>query len=164
MERRFSGCEVAEIGIQIEINGKEFYLTLAENAENEEAKTIFNMLAKEEERHIGAFKAIEASECNFDDTQLYPDEYFSHLNLLASEHVFTEAGKGIELAKEVKSCKEGIDLALRFEKESVALFESMLNLVPEKDKEMVKSLIEEEKKHIDILADLRGAKEGYEKS
>jgi rubrerythrin len=156
MDRKFSGCEVAEIGIQIEINGRDFYQTLAKKSDNEEVKKVFTRLAAEEEKHIEVFKAIEASSCDFNDTGMYPDDYFAHLNALASEHVFTEEGKGIDVAKEVASHKEGIELAIRFEKESVDLFKSMLKVVPEKDQTLVNNLIEEETKHLKILIELRG--------
>lgn len=163
MERKYSGCEVAEIGIQIEKNGRDFYQALAENTENEEAKEAFTKLASEEERHIAVFRSIESSQCDFDSMDMYPDEYFAQLNALASDHIFTEEGKGTAIAKNISSYTEGIDLAIQFEKESISLFESMKKVVPDKEKDMVQKLIEEEESHLKILIDLRGEKGGHEK-
>jgi len=51
-DRHFSSCEVVELGIQIEKNGRDFYSALAGSTRNARAAEIFKYLAGEEEKHI----------------------------------------------------------------------------------------------------------------
>ena len=54
----FSGSEIAEMGIQIEKNGKDFYNTLGTQSKDQKAKKVFEYLAQEEEKHIATFQRI----------------------------------------------------------------------------------------------------------
>ncbi|MBN1406060.1 MAG: rubrerythrin, partial [Candidatus Omnitrophica bacterium] len=79
----FSGSETVEIGIQIEKNGRDFYNIISENVADEKAKKLFSYLAKEEEKHIAAFKEILDSVIKYEPKQAYPQEYFAYMNALA---------------------------------------------------------------------------------
>ena len=155
MGKGFSGSEIVELGIQIEKNGKDFYLALVDLAGNEEVKSVFKDLAEEEEKHIDVFKKIFDDSCKYEPKGAYPDEYFAYMNALASQYIFTQEGKGAELARSVKDCEEGIDLGIRFEKDSILLYQEMKELVPDEDKSLVDGLILQEKKHLSRLVDLK---------
>ena len=155
MAKNFSGCEIAELGIQVEKNGKEFYQGLVRLADNDEIKKVFTDLAEAEERHIGIFRKIFDSSCEYKPKGVYPDEYFAYMNALAGQYVFTQKDKGAEVARGVKNCSEGLDLGIRFEKDSILLYQEMRELVPEKDKSLVDELVAEEKEHLRQLVDLK---------
>ena len=155
MEKRFSGCEIVEIGIQIEKNGYDFYAEIAKNTDDEKLKELYGFLACEEKSHIDAFKDIFKGLCDYSPEGAYPDEYFSYMNALASDHVFTKEGKGVELAKGVENVKDGLAIAVSFEKDTVIFFEEMKKLVPENEKQVIDRLIDEEKKHLKKLIQIR---------
>jgi rubrerythrin len=155
MAKQFSGCEIAELGVQVEKNGKDYYMKLIDLAETEKAKSVFRDLADQEEKHIEVFRKIFDSSCNYKPEGAYPDEYFSYMNALASQYVFTQKGKGAEIASGLKNCSEGIEMGIGFEKDSILLYQQMRELVPEEDRSLVDGLIEEEKKHLARLMDLK---------
>lgn len=156
MGNLFAGSEVVEIGVQIEINGKDFYNTLAGKTKNEKAREIFNFLAGEEEKHIATFERIRDSVERYKPPEAYPGEYFSYMNALASEHVFTQKNKGVEAANRTKGDKDAIELGIKFEKDSIIFYEGMKKVVPEKDLLLIDALIDQEKNHLMRLNAIKG--------
>ncbi len=151
----FAGSEIAEMGIQIEKNGRDFYNTLVEQSKNQKAKEIFKYLAGEEEKHIATFQKILDSVHKYEPPEAYPGEYFAYMNALASDHVFTQKDKGEGIAKNTKGDKEGIELGMGFEKDSILFYEGMRKVVPEHDHKVLDELISEERNHLRQLYDLK---------
>jgi len=156
VEGKFAGSEVVEFGVQIEINGRDFYRTLVEKSKNEKAKELFEFLESEEEKHIKRFRDILKSLQNYKPKEAYPEEYFSYMNSLAGEYVFTKKGKGLEIASKVKSDKEALDLGIGFEKDSIVFYEGMKKIVSDSNKSILDKLIEEENNHLKKLTGLKG--------
>lgn len=152
----FAGSEIIEIGIQIEKNGRDFYDSLAKKSKSEEARDIFKFLAGEEDKHIAAFKKLLESVERYRPQEMYPGEYFEYMNALAGEYVFTQDNKGKEIADKVKSDKEGIDLGIGFEKDSIIFYDGMKKVVPEYDVKTINALMEQEKAHLRKLCGLKG--------
>ncbi|MBD3380040.1 MAG: hypothetical protein GF408_06235 [Candidatus Omnitrophica bacterium] len=156
MADSFSACEIVELGIQIEKNGKEFYMALAGKTGEPEARKAFKELAEAEEQHISVFEKIFKGACDYEPREAYPEEYFAYMNALASQYVFTRKGKGAEVAGSVSDYAEGITLGIGFEKDSILFYQEMKNMVPESDRGLVERLISEEKEHLSRLCSLKG--------
>jgi rubrerythrin len=155
MANVFSGSEIVELGIQIEKNGGDFYNTLAAESKNEKAKDIYKFLAGEEEKHIAIFQKILNSVHKYEPQGTYPGEYFAYMNALASDYVFTQKNKGVEIARRIKNDKEAIDLGIGFEKDSIIFYEGTKKAVPEDEQKIVESLILQEEGHLKKLIDLK---------
>jgi len=153
----FSGSEVVEIGIQIEKNGRDYYNTLVSQSKNPKAQDIFKFLAAEEERHILAFQKVLVGVQKYEPQGLDSDEYYAYMNDLASEHVFTGKDKGKEIAQSVKSDLEGIELAIKFEQDSIVFYEGMKKVVPAHDLKVVENLMNQEQNHLKQLIELKHA-------
>jgi len=156
MGNAFAGSEIVELGVQIEVNGKAFYDSLVRKTKNNEAKKVFAFLADEEEKHVAKFRKILDSVQKYEPKEAYPTEYFSYMNSLASDYVFTKKGTGEEIANNTKSEKEAIDLAIGFEKDSISFYEGMKKVVPDEDQKIIEHVVEEEMKHLKRLEELRG--------
>ena len=154
-EKHFSSCEVVELGIQIEKNGRDFYNVLAESSRNAQVAEVFKYLAEQEEQHIAVFREIFNASCKYEPEGAYPEDYFSYMNTLASEYVFTQKDKGRELAKNIKSDIEAVELSIKFEEESVTFYENMKKVIPASEEETINKLIKEEKSHIKKLSDIK---------
>ncbi|MGB2629783.1 MAG: ferritin family protein [Candidatus Omnitrophota bacterium] len=155
MGKVFSGCEVVELAIQIEKNGVEFYKELALKTGDRKLKDTFEYLAGEEGKHIEVFKELFNSVCEYKPKEAYPDEYFSYMNSLASQYVFTRKDKGAEIAKTVKSDMEGIEIGIKAEEDSINFYEEIKKIVSESDQSMVGEVIKQEKDHWKKLTDLK---------
>ena len=156
MANIFSGSEMVQIGIQIEKNGRDFYNVLEKQSTDEKSKEIFRYLSREEEKHIKVFEEILSSAENYEPAEAYPGEYSNYMITLASESIFTQAGKGAELAKKVKSEKEAVEKGIGFEKDSIIFYEGMKKVVLGYSVGLVEQLIVQEQLHLKKLIELRG--------
>lgn len=157
MTNTFSASEIVEIGIQIEVNGKDFYNTVAESVKNKKAGKVFSYLAGEEKKHAETFREILSEVQNYEPREAYPQEYFAYMRSFAENKVFTAPNMGKETAKGVKNEKEAVDLGMDSERYSISFYESMKKIVPERDRNMIEELIKEEKSHLKKLEELKEA-------
>lgn len=156
MDKYFSACELVEMGIEVERNGKAFYGELKKLAENTQTADVLGYLAEQEDRHIAVFQGIFDNTCDHKPEGVYPDEYFAYIRALAGQYVFTRKGMGKEIASGVGNIKEGVELGIRFEKDSILFYEEMKKYVPEKSGYVIEKLIAEEKGHLRELCDIKG--------
>lgn len=151
----FNADEVYEIGVEIEKNGREFYQTAAEQAENPEMSEFYNDLADWEEKHIELFEKLrsELPDKAGEETVFDPDnQKHLYLKAAADSHIFRKNLDISTLIKGCKSPKEVLDIAMQFEKDSIVYYNTMITLVPERlGKGKVEWLINEELSHISIL-------------
>jgi rubrerythrin len=155
MANIFAGSEIVELGIQIELNGRDFYTASAQGSKNENARRIFKFLSGEEEKHIAVFQKLLDSVQRYEPSESYPGEYFAYMNALASDYVFTQKGKGKEIAKKIKSDREAIEMSIGFEKDSILFYEGMKRVVPAHDLKVVDELVWQEQSHLRQLSELR---------
>lgn len=160
MEQDFSGCEITEIAVRIEENGKLFYQDLAKKAVSEDAERTMLYLAGEEEKHKMFFRNIFRESCSYEPEAAYPEEYFSYMRTLASSFLFSDRERTLELVEGILSFEEGIDLGIQLEKDSVLFYEEMIRKVPEKDREKLGKIIAEEKLHLSKLCSMKGEGNG----
>jgi rubrerythrin len=151
----FAGSEIVELGIQIEINGRDFYNTLTEKSKNEKAAQIFRYLSGEEEKHIKVFQDILNKTEKYEPSGLGADEYFAYMNALASDYVFTQKDKGLEIAKTVKDDLEAVNMGIGFEKDSIIFYGGMKKTVPQYDIKIIDELIRQEESHLMKLTELK---------
>jgi rubrerythrin len=155
----FAGSELVEIGIQIEINGKDFYEEIAVQSKDKKVKDLFLFLSGEENDHIKKFQGILDSVQKYEPAEAYPGEYFAYMSSLASQYVFTKKDQGRVMAQKVNSETDAIELGIGLEKDSILFYEGMKTVVPEYDRKIVDALIAQEKKHLSMLFELKkGAK------
>ena len=151
----FTGSEIVQAGIQIEINGRDFYTALSRKATHEKAQKLFLFLAGEEEKHIAVFKAILDKTERYEPPEAYPGEYYSYMHALAAEHVFTRKDTGETVARAAATDLEALEKALGFEKDSIVFYEGMKQVVPAFDLKVVDQLIAQEKNHYLQLSELK---------
>jgi len=151
----FAGSEVVEMGIQIEINGRDFYTALVPKFKDRKTAEVFTYLAQEEERHIETFRKILDSVNRYEPSEAYPGEYFAYLFALAGSYVFTQKDQGAAIAKKIVNEQEAIDTGIRFEKDSILFYEGMKKVVPAHDGKTLDILITQEQNHLRKLSDLK---------
>jgi rubrerythrin len=143
----YSGLEIIEIAIRIEENGYTFYNSAAEKiTESTDNKALFLDLAEKELLHIAIFQKLadkfEPEEFEFNA----PDEG-DYINHLADTHIFGKKDAGIELAKTVTTPKQALEIALRFENESVDFYTELYKRTKSDSKKLIQQIIDEEKEH-----------------
>ncbi|KUO48762.1 MAG: hypothetical protein APF76_17915 [Desulfitibacter sp. BRH_c19] len=127
MWKVFKAEEVIDFAVEIEKNGQLFYQTLAEKLENKELSLVFADLADQESKHIVDFQKLLGSLKDAPLNESFPGEYQEYVKGLAENHVFT---KGIDEAiGSIKEPIDGINMAIKFEQESILFFHELKELV-----------------------------------
>ncbi len=155
MSFQFDAESIFEIGVQIEQNGKVFYLEVARNTSDEAIKSLFTELAGWEDKHVELFQQLQADlPDNARDENLFdPDgEFSSYLQAAADSHVFVDTTDVTQLAAQCNTPAEALDMALTFEKDSVIYYTTIKKVVSEHlGRDKIDLIIDEELKHISIL-------------
>lgn len=155
----FTGKEVLEMAVRIEENGMKFYADASRAAKSQQLKDLFKALSEEEGNHIKTFLELkrvligEPSE-GFDP---YLEDAQQYLKSLADTEVFTNPEAGKEAARSLKSEEEAITMAIGMEKDSLLFYYELEKMIREKDRQVIDSLIEQEKEHVRRLTHLQNA-------
>ncbi len=149
----FSVQEVVEMAISTERSGEAFYQNASERAREKSLEELFRYLAEEEGKHLQTFqgfydtlkKGPETTPYNWEEAKLY-------LGALVNSRFFTGPDQAINLAKEARTELEALQAAISFEKDTLLFFYEMLEIVKPGDRELVRKIIEEEKRHVRRLS------------
>ena len=152
----FSMREVIEMAIATERSGQAFYHNASKLARENSRKELFQYLAEEEEKHLKTFQGFyntlkekpEITPYNWEEAKLY-------LEALVDSKFFASPEKAINLAKEAKDELEVIYAAIEFEKDTLLFFYQILEMIKSQEQELVKKIIEQEKKHIQRLSAMK---------
>lgn len=152
MSQIFNADEVFAIGVQIEKNGRDFYLSAKNKIQNSEIQKLLEELARWEGEHINFFEQLRKSLPNGAGGTIENDSdglIYLYLKSFADNKVFKNK---TNVVNECRSILDILNKALDFERESVVLYSSMKEIVPENlGKEQIDKLISEELRHVALL-------------
>ncbi len=156
----FNADEIFEMAEQIERNGAKFYRQMAENISDISVSQLFLDLAAMEDEHEKIFASMrkDLSDQERKPTVFDPEgEAALYLRALANLRVFDEEGQEDfvlpeDLPEEEKTRKV-LRVAIGLEKDSIAFYLGMKELVPESlGKKKIDDIIKEEMGHVRLLS------------
>lgn len=150
----FNAIEIIDMGIEKEKKRRDFYTRVAETFEDERIKELFSRLRDWEEAHINKFTQIRERVNEISPVDSYPGELTNYMQALVDDKLYSEVSSQ-NFNKKVTTPIEAIQYGLSFEKDAIIFFNELLPFVTSPHKDAIQLLINEEKKHIIYLADLR---------
>jgi len=151
----FSGSELLEIAMGIERNGMAFYQALADKTVKNDIKDTYNYLTGEEKKHLDTFQGMADSLGQAKPAETYTDEYMLYLKSLVDTTVFSNVTEAQQKAGKVVNESEALDIGIQAEKDSILFYSELQNLVRERDRKVVINTLDEEKKHLRQLSELK---------
>ncbi len=151
----FSASELINIAIGIERRGIAFYDTMARSTENAEARDIFQCLADMERTHVRIFQGMLGEADKYQPPESYAREYAAYLQALVDSAVFTDDSITSEMATQLSSDIEAMELAIGAEKDSILFYYEMKEIMPQRAQPTVNKIITEEKSHLRELSELK---------
>jgi rubrerythrin len=149
MAFNFNADDIFEIAEKIEENGATFYNQASTKISNEHFKKLLSGLSFMEDEHRKTFSAMRAS---LSDKEKEPtvfdpmDESAVYLKALADLRVFHQ------LQIDMTSIESTLFYAINAEKDSIVFYDAMKGFVPDRlGKEKIDKIINEEKKHLQVL-------------
>ncbi len=156
MPEWFNVAELVKIGVEDEKTGVAFYTAVAEKVQSDKLKALFADLADQEKHHQERFeKMLEELGGVRTSQEEYPGEYMEYLRTLTDERAFPDEDAAVAKAEQCSSDAQAVDLASRFERDTLILMNEMRGLVPEMDRAIVQELAREEQQHLVQLAEAR---------
>ena len=155
----FNADEVFEIAVNIELNGERFYKASAGLTSEPKVKKLFEFLIMQEQIHRKTFEDMRKDlptkftlPVTFDPA----GEAAAYLKALADSHIFNNPEGKKKVAAGISDLSPALDFALSFEKDSVLFYDQMKAITSsELGKNQIDSIINEEKKHILLLLDMK---------
>ncbi len=150
--------ELLKVARDIEEEGCRFYTQAMENAENEDIKNIFRLLADEEKAHANLFSKIYsyAKEENLnDDGYIFDEQTAAYLKAISDTAIFNTKGLTNDKIKDVKDSKDALIIGMQAEKDAILFYSNLLKVTKyEQTKKYLNQLIEEENGHLENLINL----------
>jgi rubrerythrin len=160
----FNADEIFEIAEQIERNGAKFYRYAAQRAEDAATRQRLVKLADWELSHEKTFAAMRAelSDQERQPTAYDPDnQAVMYLRAMADSRVFDVKADPTKLLTGKETLADILQIALGLEKDSIAFYLGMKEIIPERlGKDRIDSIIKEEMNHITLLIEELKAKGG----
>lgn len=153
----FAASDVLTAAQEIEQRGKVFYTRLAETATDPLLADTFRFLAGEEDKHWQTFHAMAARVGEVElPAWATEEEYVAYLTALIDSHTLFRLGDVATLRQFVGSREEALQTAMGFEKDTIVFFMEMRDFVPEGEQAAVQACVDEERRHLRLLAGLLG--------
>ena len=150
----YYGNELINIAIGIERRGIAFYDIMARSTMDTETKNVFQDMVNMEREHIEIFQDMLSEGERHEIPETYAGEYEAYLQSLVNSAVFTDDLATSEMASQVDSDIQALELGISAEKDSILFYYNMKDLISQQQK-MINKIISEEKSHLVQLSTLK---------
>lgn len=154
METIFTVTEIVDIGIEKEKARRDFYGKVAEHFEDPDLKNLFLRLRDWETGHVKKFESIKKQLNGIRATESYPCEMQAYMDALVDDKLYKTL-TAESFAENIEDPVDAIDYGIGFEKDAILLFMELLSYLNSDQKEIVSTLMEEERQHIVHLIKLK---------
>lgn len=143
-----NAADVIASAVEIERRGFAFYEQAAAASEQTEDKEFFTFMAKEEKRHEKIFEAMLkragglALPAGSDEA-----EYLEYVDLLLNSHTLFMPGQ------QQDARENPLRQAMAFEKDTILFFTAMRRFVDASERPHIEACIEEEQRHLRLIAE-----------
>ncbi|HWI41429.1 MAG TPA: ferritin family protein [Verrucomicrobiae bacterium] len=142
--------DVLDFALKMETDGKAYYQQLADKATVPGLKTIFTMLAEDEQKHYDIFQAMKERTPAGVREAPAADRARSVFEGLVAEDDFQ---KRAVVANDIPT--EAYEHGMRMEDESIRMYVDMMNKTQDEGaRRVIARIIEEEKKHYNVLENI----------
>jgi rubrerythrin len=149
----FSAREIVEAAVEKERKRRGFYATVADLSANSEMKALFQFLKEEEDRHVAAFTKIRDRLPRQDFPDEYNEDMQAYMDSVIDDRLYSNIDSKT-FVQEAINAKNVFRLAIGFEKDAILYFREFLPYLSTHDQDVISELIEQEKGHIRMLADM----------
>ncbi len=142
------------MGIAKEKKRRDFYALVATSFKQKEMKELFGRLRDWEAEHIKKFGEIRDTIDESEVVESYQGELGAYMKALVDDMLYKQV-TAAQFSKNVKTPLEAIAYGLSFEKDAILFFQELLRYMTPLHQEKVVELINEEKKHVIYLTELK---------
>jgi rubrerythrin len=145
--------DIAEAAVEKERKRRSFYAAVTELSTNPDMKGLFHFLTEEEGRHVAVFMQIRDSLPEGTSSEEHRADVNAYMNSIIDDQLYSKMDSR-EFVRQAIDTWNVFRLAIGFEKDSILYFMEFLPHLSESGRKIVGDLIEEEKGHIEKLAEV----------
>jgi rubrerythrin len=151
----FNAAEVIDIGIEKEKKRRDFYAMVAELfKEDKDMNDLFVKLRDWESTHIEKFTEIRNRVQEYETFESYEGELKDYMTALVDDKLYSVVTPEV-FAKKVKKPIDAISIGMTFEKDAILFFGELLPNMSPANRDAVQALVDEEKKHLIYLYQMK---------
>ena len=154
----FNASEIFQFAVRIEENGEKFYRKVADLSDDTNLKNLFTFLADEEVRHKQTFGELLSKIEKYEPSETYTGEYFAYLKAYADQIVFSSMIDR-ELDEKMNPVSS-LEFGIRRELDSILYYLEVKKAVPETQRHLIDTIIDEERSHFLKLSNLKKTLQG----
>ena len=151
----FTAREIAQAAVEKEMKRRDFYANVTKLSTNPEMTKLFEFLTAEEDRHVATFAKLRDG---VPVEEVRPEEYNAdmeaYMDSIVEDRLYSKIGSE-DFVQQAIDAEDVFRLAIALEKDAILFFWEFLPYVNDKDKKVVKTLMDEEKGHIRMLWKLK---------
>ena len=159
MANVFNAAEAVDMGIEKERKRRDFYGYAALKFKEKDMVDLFSRLRDWEEAHVKKFSEVRATLEESEATESYQGEFAAYARATVDDILYKQVSAEW-FSENVKEPLIAIQYGMGFEKDAILFFNELLKFMTPNHKEKIRELIDEEKKHLVYLSEL---KKKYEK-
>ncbi|MBN1897859.1 MAG: ferritin family protein [Spirochaetes bacterium] len=150
----FKSSEIIDVGIEKEKKRRDFYGLVSEKFKDPQLKDLFKKLRDWEEAHVQKFTEIKSTLEDFKMKESYDGELQNYMDSLVDEKLYNDVTPD-NFSRNVKGPVDAINYGISFEKDAILFFMEFQPYLKDANKDIIQKLINEEKKHLIYLTELR---------
>jgi len=150
----FNTPEAIDMGIEKERKRRDFYGYAALKFKENDMVELFSRLRDWENTHIKKFSEIRATLEESEATESYQGEFAAYAKATVDDILYKQVSAEW-FAENVKEPLTAIQYGMGFEKDAILFFNELLKFMTPHHKEKIQELINEEKKHLIYLSELK---------
>lgn len=154
MANIFTAAEIIDMGIDKEKKRRDFYGYVADGFKDKDMKDLFTQLRDWEDTHIKKFAEIRDSTQTYEVSESYEGEFGKYIKFIVDDVLYQQVSKEW-FAENVKEPITAIKYGIGFEKDAILFFNELMTYMMPPHKEKIGQLVEEEKKHLIYLSELK---------
>ncbi len=156
----FQAAEVLDMAIEIERKGLAFYRGCKAASADDKVAEVFEFAAEQEHKHIELFTHMKRDLEQYTVPESYPGETLAYMRGLIGDSVFATADEAACSAGELTDVGEAVEMAIDLERQSIAFYSGLRELVRASEHAAIDEIIAEEHGHIRRLVQLQGELDG----
>ena len=150
----FNAAEVIDMGIAKEKKRRDFYALCAKKFKDGDLRQLFYRLESWEDEHVKKFTEIRASLEGSEVVESYQGEFEAYIRSLVDDMLYKQVSAA-NFAKYVRNPLAAIRYGMGFERDAILFFGELLRHMTPLNREKIAELINEEKKHLIYLAEIK---------
>ena len=145
----FAASELINLAIREETTGAAYYRAVARKTKSKQLKDFATKVARMEDDHAAKFRKLLQKVGDYKPVgEQYDGEYQEYIAYLVEGRIFPVGQDAEKMAAAQESDCQALETAVQMEKNTLLLYQELIQFVPEGERAVLKDVMDEERMHL----------------